>query len=554
MSAWEMKIIRAEVDRLMVLAAEDEDLRVELRALAGSILAATDGAQPSAATISGWETKIILAEADRLMALADDDEDLRVELRALAESILAATDVAQPSAATMALFPVPTVPETSPSIPVPQTDEAQAPEPLRELTLGRSRPAPAEQPHVPGPRIGPGMIDAELPHIEASCRRKAEATRWAADRQNRIREGDYFEVETPATVREIAAWVDQLTDCFYWTNAAEPAPISLLDDLGGCFETLAGAVALVRDIPDDLGAHRALFEHSLPLIAEAQSAVRAAIQSIRGPDDPDQLQVFEWLKATAARHHVYIKRFMRADDPANPTRWPDLLARIERVDTQHGKKRSPQHGAWIDRLQSLSKRIQEGNATQQDWPSIIQTVDEMLGAGVPPSNREIRELLLPVIETLPDRDDLPDGFRLVLREFDHYLATRPAASSAAPTHEPTDEVKEASRLLAHRSAVLIGGACRRVSQKVLKAALGLKELIWIETKEHQSVATFEPAIARPDVALVLLAIRWSSHAFGEVREFCDRYNKPLVRLPGGYNPNQVAAQILAQCSDRLRDD
>ena len=28
------------------------------------------------------------------------------------------------------------------------------------------------------------------------------------------------------------------------------------------------------------------------------------------------------------------------------------------------------------------------------------------------------------------------------------------------------------------------------------------------------------------------------------RQFCDRHDKPLVRLPGGYSPNQVA------CADR----
>ena len=76
-------------------------------------------------------------------------------------------------------------------------------------------------------------------------------------------------------------------------------------------------------------------------------------------------------------------------------------------------------------------------------------------------------------------------------------------------------------------------------------------MIWIETKEHQSIESFKPMIARPDVVVVLLAIRWSSHAFGEIRHLCDRHGKPLVRLPGGYSPNQVAAQILAQCSEQL---
>ena len=51
--------------------------------------------------------------------------------------------------------------------------------------------------------------------------------------------------------------------------------------------------------------------------------------------------------------------------------------------------------------------------------------------------------------------------------------------------------------------------------------------------------------------MVLLAIRWSSHSFGEVRSLCERYGKPLVRLPGGYNPAQVAWQILQQVGEQL---
>ena len=114
-------------------------------------------------------------------------------------------------------------------------------------------------------------------------------------------------------------------------------------------------------------------------------------------------------------------------------------------------------------------------------------------------------------------------------------------------------VREAARLLSGRSIVLIGGLRRPEAQRSLTSALGLRELSWIETKEHQSITAFEPTIARPDVALVLLAIRWSSHAFGDVKQYCDRHGKPLVRLPGGYSPNQVAVQILSQCSEKLGD-
>ncbi|MDQ3250558.1 MAG: hypothetical protein M3Q45_15300, partial [Chloroflexota bacterium] len=67
----------------------------------------------------------------------------------------------------------------------------------------------------------------------------------------------------------------------------------------------------------------------------------------------------------------------------------------------------------------------------------------------------------------------------------------------------------------------------------------------------QSYADFEPQVARPEVAVVILAIRWSRHGFGEVKAFCDQYDKLLVRLPGGYNPNLVAHHILNQVGARL---
>ncbi len=55
-----------------------------------------------------------------------------------------------------------------------------------------------------------------------------------------------------------------------------------------------------------------------------------------------------------------------------------------------------------------------------------------------------------------------------------------------------------------------------------------------------------PFIARADVDAVLLAIRWSSHSYGDVRAICEKYGKEFFRLPAGYNPNQVAHQLLQQ--------
>ena len=61
-------------------------------------------------------------------------------------------------------------------------------------------------------------------------------------------------------------------------------------------------------------------------------------------------------------------------------------------------------------------------SSDEHWLALINVVDEIVRDGVPPSNREIRELLLPVIDELPALDEIPSGFRLVLREIDRFLA------------------------------------------------------------------------------------------------------------------------------------
>ena len=516
--------------------------------------------------MSDWEMKIITAEARRLLTLAAEDAALRAELRALAEEVLAATGPPRAGLdAGMEPLPswdIPTSPSEEGSSPGPTTPEVAradpvlAPEPLRELTLGRSPPARSEI--RPAATVGAsGSSDDDLPEIEARCRRKAEAARWAAERQRRAREGTDFPVEETPMDREVAEWADRLSDRCHGIDApgaAQPPDVSRLDQAGGCYEAVAEALALVSGTLDDRRGHPKALERGLSLVAEAQSALRTALQLLHAPEDPDQLRVFEWLKATAAWHHVFIKRFMRADDPADPARWGDLLSRVEREQSRQGRAGRPSRSSSaIERLRALLDALRKGEDAGEGWRAVIEAVDEIVEQGTPPSNREIRDLLLPVLDEIPEREDLPNGFRLVLREIDRFLATRPGLSSATVAPEPGAEVKAAARLLGGKAVVLIGGSRRREAQESLKRALGLKELIWVETKEHQSVGSFEPAIARPDVALILLAIRWSSHAFGDVRQYCDRLGKPLVRLPGGYSPNQVAAQILSQTSGQFGD-
>jgi hypothetical protein len=396
----------------------------------------------------------------------------------------------------------------------------------------------------------PPPIEAEvqaLGLLGSHCREKAAAARWAAECQRRRVELRDDATDGVPSDPSTLAWTTALTDAYYWASARDrtgDVSVSMLDDVGGCFEALAEGLVLAQHA---MKGKRTLVR-ILPMLAEAQSAVRLSLRRLDAAEDPDQLAVFEWTRDTAARHRIFLKRFLRVDDLAEPRQWPSLMARIEaEADAWRlSKKQKELMEQLRDRVRERGDRRDPGN-----WQPIKNAINDLLGAGVPPSNRELRDLLLPLVESLPVDDAPSPSLQSVLREIDRYLATRPERSMPVSHAEISDEIQQASLLLAGKSAVLIGGIRRLHAQELLRVSLGLEQLIWIGTREHQSFHDFEATIGRPEVVFVLLAVRWSSHVFGEVKQFCDRAEKPLVRLPGGYNPQQVAVQILNQCSARL---
>jgi hypothetical protein len=506
-------------ERIVALSVQHDAVRHVLRAIATAVLSATEG-----------EVLRVTPESDLQVA---DGEQRDHPAPSLFSSI-----------------------EDNPIITPLNPDASPRALPLPALILGTSRSLEPytrnETPHV---EVRTTTTDDELPAIETHCRLKAEGIRWAATRRRRMEEGADTRCEIAPRDREILDRArDQ--DCYLWMNTPSfvvPNKSATLEDLAGCFEAVAEAVALVRKMLPNRDAKREWFEPALDLLAEAQSALRVAIDRIEDVRDQDQFKVYSWLRGVAARDQIYIRRYMRLDDPADPAILPDIVARIGVLDAkfEEAEKKAKRRTSHLNRLRYHSKLIREGNGTEHDWRKVAGAIDDLVSDGIPVSSVLLLEVLLPIHADLPELDELPQRFVLVLREIDRYLAGRISPQEVGAPAVLTSEVVEAARLLSGRSVVLIGGIRHPDSHEMLKASLKLQDLVWIETREHESIDKFEPFIARPDVALVLLAIRWSSHSFGDVKRFCDRYGKPMARLPGGYNPNQVAAQILSQCSEQL---
>ncbi|MCA9052504.1 MAG: hypothetical protein KDA75_01645 [Planctomycetaceae bacterium] len=402
------------------------------------------------------------------------------------------------------------------------------------------------------------VSDQELVQIPARCQLKADACRWKLERRRLMDAGHKFAEEIEPRDKDLIAQAKALPDCFLWMNWQEgPAggASTAWETLAECFDTLAEVVSLLEqalpvadDFPD-------LFKDLLYLVAEAQSAVRSGARSVDYEDEQEQDRTYNWLKRTAAERGHYISRFMRVDDRADPTQSADLLARVREFGEAFEARRAQDkvRRKRLGQLKYVASQIREEPDADQsyNWDKLINAVDELVDAGEPPSSKVIRSHLLPILEAMP-AGDLPPNVEMVLREIDRFLADNPDEEPvAADSTRTTPDIAAVAQRLQGRTMVLIGGVRKPGHVQALQDAFQLKEVVWVPTREHQSVTKFEPFVRQPDVAVVVLAIRWTSHSYGEVKEFCDQYGKPFVRLKAGYNPVQVAAHIMEQVSDQL---
>ena len=515
--------------------------------------------------------KALTPVTERLISLASEDPAFRSQLRALAESILAATEqglssndcasqsdddfgsgLVEPNPAPRTATAIPQQASSPNTSPLPSENHV----PLPELTFARHVSA-TEASSISLPDRWTAEGDDDLGLIAARCRVKAEASRWVITRHELQSRGANFQLEIAPRDRAIVAKAKSLDDCYLWMsqpNAPFIHQTQRLEELAGCFDTMADALELLQQLSDLTEGRTADWERLLNLLAEAQSSLRKAIEAIDGPTDNDQIKVFQWLKKTSSEQHVYLPRYMKLEDSGTPSRWADLSARIHDLGS-HWHEAQTRSKHWKKLLgkvrHKLSLVASEPAGSEANWQAAAKVIDELIGEGLAPSHRELREMLVPVLDDLPEVPDLPQGVQLVLREVDRYLATAQESPTSVDAPLTSSDVQSVAELLRGRSVVLIGGTRREHAQHALQAAFKLKELVWVETREHESPSGFQSAIAQPDVALVLLAIRWASHSFGDIKIDCDRLHKPLVRLPRGYNPNQVATEILQQVSDTL---
>lgn len=329
-----------------------------------------------------------------------------------------------------------------------------------------------------------------------------------------------------------------------------------------CFQTLSEAIELVIFVGRDFATKRDdehwrnIFGETLQIMATAQSALRK-LSELRGlGEDPDQLQCFRWLRKVSDEQRFYIARHMKRDEPAEPSRVIMLKPRIQEIRAElDAPRRVTKLLRKIDfELSQVSGDLEDDRA---HWDAVVRAITSLIEEErVPPSNKDLREKLLPKYSILPEDLLSTPQMLLVIREIDRYLADQEGLTKGSEqAHSASVEVREVGELLKGKKALLIGGIPRPETRDRLEEALCLGELVWEEAREHESKSHFEAMVNQPDLSLVCLMIRWVGHNHVDViKEYCREAGKPCVIMPRGYGVNQFAHDILQQVGERLQQD
>ena len=415
--------------------------------------------------------------------------------------------------------------------------------------LGTGQISPRVAPVQVGPAPSPGTSIDFAPEIVARrCRIKSEACRFARDR-NRLG----FDA-VKAEYDRLRGEANTVQPCYLWAiqRDTESMDDGVLEMAQGCYLALASSVELVGLAPDDPSA--------LELLAEAQGGVFLLLQGIeqaRG-DDREQRTAYAWLRGRVERGEIpaFVLDAARGVDPAG---WRGLESRIavarERLEAArvHERERRQTLKTIAYHTGRIADSDRDTPDLDHDWAKVRDAAWAFLNSGGQASDPALVESLVDVADRVPEALLSDPGIARIMPYLDARLTEREesGAGAPAPARRVTEELLRVRDMLRGRVVVLIGGKCRHESKRLIERELELKELRWISSEPHASIAPFEAEIARPEVAAVLMMIRWSSHSFEGAKEFCIRHAKPWVRVPAGYNPSQLAHQILEQQGDRL---
>lgn len=404
----------------------------------------------------------------------------------------------------------------------------------------------------------PARPEIDLRSSALRCGLKAEACRLCVERAE-AGDDEARDPEFRARVDDLLRRRVQLDNAFLWMLIPErPQPdADAMRQIASCYEAHRAAceVAAASNTTTS-GYSTQEMESAYQLLAEANSALRVAIDGtwLTQPDR-DQDDAHHWLRERTFTQHIYVPRFMKLDDPADPRRAGTLLGEIRALAERVTERE--QNGRRIDSsLNTLRyharKQGGDGRFEPHDAKRINESADTLLSLGIDPGDARLIQLKhLVNLDAFPNNEPPCEALRRIAAGWIDREADAPAPADSEPKW--SERVLDVRRRLRGGRIVIVGGTDQYPDQRRrIEEAFEPAALEWAELSEHGSGARMRPLIARDDTRLVLLLVPLAGHLHSEeARAEAKKRNVPCVLVRAGYHPEQLAVQILEQAGDRL---
>lgn len=453
-----------------------------------------------------------------------------------------------------------------------------------ELRIGDVRtmvavPVPAEgAPRAGGPIAGPTIVQRMPPPVPATassasevdlllvaqrCDLKADACDIGI-RTRAARAADIQDAEAAARAAQIQAAARALPECVVWgmTQIRPGGTDASIKAVAQCFRATAAAARLVHGVRGGLGTSEQ-WQTALQPLATAHSMLRVALHAAGWSSEPDldQLVVHHWLRSQASERRAYLHH-MSLNDAADPERATAVLEDAERRLHEHEemlrlRKRTTD---LLNKIAYHRKAIEGAVAepAEHDLLRIQEALEALMEQGLPESDRRIRDALGPVAaDQLAVRTDLSAPVRRAVGFAQDALGSgagqlrAEAKPDAASVEEWSPEVLSVRRWIAGRDIVLVGGEIRQDAKARIEDAFRCR-VEWIAIREHASAEPIRAPATRSSTALVAGLVRLASHAHIDfAKEVAATVDKPFVFLPAGYNPEQIAHEVMEQVGRRV---
>lgn len=427
-----------------------------------------------------------------------------------------------------------------------------SPEAMRALLDKFAGPAVA--PRVGHPATSPGKSvappidpDADLPRVRRHVSLQQAAIRWRASKDA---SGTKAARASYAHLRERG----EQERCFMW--ALDPSVEWLMSEqltqLREWYEVLGEAIDAYLDEESDIARSAASFEH-LAMVVQATSRAIGVLSTL-GLRDQGLEDLRHWLRRNARRFDLDGETMPSAGARSFEDAAAARQALEDRRDDarQRADRRRDQKSARNKFVYELKRFLDDPEDAEPHVRGMQVALDDLRKAGGSSNQRDFVEQVAGVLGTgsLPSSVmERSDGRELAMSLAGlHDELTDDSEDLSGPTNPEIARVRE---VLRGKTVVLIGGDERPLCRERIERAFELAELRWVATRPHETHSRIVPALSRPDVDVVILLIRWASHSYGDLRNECERCDKPFVRLPGGYNPSTIAHAFVQQVGRRF---